>query len=228
MLSGISLSFAGGFTLPFTGFIFAFLTVSFVVLFSSKLDRSISNNTVILFGMVISLFVNALLTTLLALYREELKNLIIWQMGSFANRGWPYIKMLMPFFITGTVGVMWYTKEMDILTFGDEHAQAIGVELKNLKRNLFLFATVLTGGAVALSGTIGFVDLIAPHIARRIVGSKHKFVIPMSFFSGGTLCVAADLMARTLVSPSELPVGAITALIGAPFFIWVYFKKRQV
>jgi iron complex transport system permease protein len=226
MLSGFVIPIIGGFTLPIAGFAFALLTVYIVVAFSSKLDKTISNNTVILFGRVISLFVNALLTTLLALYREELKNLIIWQMGSFANRGWSYIQTLLPFLIVGTFGVMRYTKEMDILTFGDEQAQAIGVELKNLKRNLFLFSTILTGAAVALSGTIGFVDLIAPHLARRIVGSGHKAVIPMSFFVGGSLCVAADLVARTLVSPSELPVGAVTALVGAPFFIWVYFKKR--
>jgi iron complex transport system permease protein len=92
---------------------------------------------------------------------------------------------------------------------------------------LFFFAALLTGAAVALSGAIGFVDLIAPHIARRIVGSRHCYVIPLSFFAGGILMVVADLVARIIISPSELPVGAVTALIGAPFFAWVYFRRRR-
>jgi iron complex transport system permease protein len=79
---------------------------------------------------------------------------------------------------------------------------------------------------VALSGAVGFVDLIAPHVARKIVGSNHVYVLPMSFITGGTLLTVTDLVARTVVSPSELPVGAVTAIIGAPFFAWVYFKKR--
>jgi iron complex transport system permease protein len=226
MLSGFAIPFIAGFTLPLAGFVFGLLTVYIVIAFSAKLDKSFSNNTVILFGMVIALFVNAILTTLLALYRDELRNLIIWQMGSFALRGWSYVKLLFPFFVIGTLGIMCRTKEMDILTFGDEHAMSVGVEVKSIKHCLFFFSTILTGSAVALSGTIGFVDLIAPHISRRIVGSKHSSVIPMSFLTGGAICIVSDLIARTIVSPSELPVGAVTALIGAPFFIWVYFKKK--
>jgi len=225
MLSGLTLPVIEGFTLPLSGFVFGLLTVFLVVIFSSRLDRNFSNNTVVLFGMVVSLFVNAILITLLALYRDELKNLIIWQMGSFAQRGWSSIRLLLPFFIAGAAGVMYRSKEMDVLTFGDEHAASCGINTKNVKGELFLYSSVLTGGAVALSGTIGFVDLIAPHIARRIVGSAHRLVVPLSFFIGGTLCILADLIARTVVAPSELPVGAVTALVGAPFFLWVYFKK---
>ncbi|MDR0526200.1 MAG: iron ABC transporter permease [Spirochaetaceae bacterium] len=227
MLSGASLPFFGVWTLPAGGFLFALLTVYFVIAFSARLDKTISNNTVILFGMVVSLFVNALLTMLIALYREELRSLIIWQMGSFALRGWPYLKMLLPFLILGFAGVMRWTREMDILTFGDEHALSSGVDTKRVKHYLFLFSALLTGSAVALSGTIGFVDLIAPHLSRKILGSEHRFVLPMSFCTGGFLCVTADIIARTIVAPSELPVGAITALVGAPFFIWIYFKKRH-
>jgi iron complex transport system permease protein len=185
-----------------------------------------SNNTIILFGMVFSLFVSALLTTLMALFREELKNLITWQMGSFALRGWSHVRVLLPFFIVGTLGIVHYTKEMDILTFGEDQAKSVGVETEKVRKHLFVFSTILTGSAVALSGVIGFVDLIAPHMARKIVGSNHRYVIPMSFILGGSLLVITDLIARTIVSPSELPVGAITALIGAPFFAWVYFRKR--
>jgi iron complex transport system permease protein len=226
MLTGIAIPFVGALTLPVAGFLFGILTVYIVISFASRLDRTMSNNTIILFGMVFTLFVSALLTTLMALFREELKNLITWQMGSFALRGWSHVRVLLPFFVIGTLGIIRYTREMDILTFGEDQAKSVGVETEKVRKHLFVFSTILTGSAVALSGVIGFVDLIAPHMARKIVGSNHRYVIPMSFILGGSLLVITDLIARTIVSPSELPVGAITALIGAPFFAWVYFRKR--
>jgi iron complex transport system permease protein len=226
MLTGFTLPFLGGFTLPATGFLAGLLTIFFVISFSSRLDGNFSNNTIILFGMVFSLFINALLTTLTALYREELRNLLYWQMGSFALKGWSYVGLLLPFLILGVLGLVRYTREMDILTFGEDDALSLGVDARGVRKRLLAASAVLTGGAVALSGAIGFVDLIAPHLARKIVGSSHKYVLPMAFITGGGLLTVTDLIARTIVSPSELPVGAVTAIIGAPFFAWVYFKKR--
>ena len=224
---GISIPFIGQLTLPVIGFLFGLLTVYGVIVFSSKIDKTMSNNTIILAGMVFSLFVNALLTTLTALFSEDIKSISLWQMGSFSMKGWSYVRALVPFLAIGMIGVLKYTKEMDILTFGEEQAKAVGVDTNKVKKHLFIFSAVLTGSAVALSGTIGFVDLIAPHMVRRVFGSKHKYVIPMSFVFGGSLMVITDLIARTIVSPAELPVGAITAIIGAPFFAYVYFSKGK-
>ncbi|MBO3445315.1 iron ABC transporter permease [Clostridium sp. CCUG 7971] len=225
IVSGISVPLLGAYTLPIIGFLFGLGTVYSVIKFSSKIDKTMSNNTIILCGMVLSLFVNALLTTLTALFSNDLKSISLWQMGSFAMKGWSYVGLIMPFFIIGMFGVLKYTREMDILTFGEEQAKSVGVDTEKVKKKLFIYSTVLTGGAVSLSGTIGFVDLIAPHVVRKIFGSNHKYVVPMSFVFGGCLMVITDLIARTIVSPSELPVGAITAIFGAPFFAWVYFKK---
>jgi iron complex transport system permease protein len=226
ILTGFSLPLLGGFTLPAAGFLAGLLTIFLVIGFSSRLDGNFSNNTIILFGMVFSLFINALLTTLAALYREELRNLLYWQMGSFAFKGWSYAGLMLPFLILGSLGLCRYTREMDILTFGEEEALSLGVDAGGVRKKLLAASAVLTGGTVALSGAIGFVDLIAPHIARRIVGSRHAYVLPMSFIVGGALLTVTDLAARTVVSPSELPVGAVTAIMGAPFFAWVYFKRR--
>jgi iron complex transport system permease protein len=226
ILTGFALPFLGGFTLPAAGFLAGLLTIFLVLRFSSRLDGNFSNNTIILFGMVFSLFINALLTTLSALYREELRNLLFWQMGSFALKGWPYVGLMLPFLVLGGLGLFRYTREMDILTFGEDEALSLGVDARRVREWLLAASAVLTGGAVALSGAIGFVDLIAPHLARRMVGSNHKYVLPMAFICGGVLLIITDLAARTVVSPSELPVGAVTAIIGAPFFAWVYFKRR--
>jgi iron complex transport system permease protein len=225
MLTGVSLPLIGGFTLPAAGFVSGLATVFLVIGFASRLDRSMSNNTVILFGMVFSLFITALLTTLTAMYREELRNLLHWQMGSFAMKGWSYVGLMAPFLVLGTAGLARYTREMDILTFGGDEAHSLGVDVRRVRTRLFSFSALLTGAAVALSGAIGFVDLIAPHAARRLVGSNHRYVLPMAFLLGGSLVVITDLVARVIVSPLELPVGAVTAIIGAPFFAWVYFRS---
>lgn len=227
IISGITLPFLHGFSLPLAGFVFGLVTVFFVSSFSSRLDRSMSSNTIILCGMVLSLFLNAILTTLSAVFSDDLRRIVLWQMGSFAMRGWSYVGMLLPFFFIGTIGIFLYTKEMDILSFGDDQAKSAGVETNIVRKKLLAFCAVLTGSVVALSGVIGFVDLISPHAARRIIGSRHKYLIPMSFFMGGSLMAVTDLIARTIIPNSELPVGAITALIGAPFFAWVYFRRRK-
>ncbi len=225
IVTGLSIPLIGGFTLPLIGFIFGLITVFSVIVFSTKIDKTMSNNTVVLVGMVLSLFVNALLTTLTAFFSNDLKTITLWQMGSFAMRGWTYVGLILPFFLIGMLGVFRYTKEMDILTFGEEQAKAVGVNTYKVKRQLFVYCAILTGGSVALSGTIGFVDLIAPHVVRKAFGSNHRYVVPMSFLFGGGLMVIADLISRTIFAPIELPVGAVTALIGAPFFAYVYFKK---
>jgi iron complex transport system permease protein len=226
MLTGFSIPFIGGFVLPIAGFVFGLATVFLVIWCSSRLDRTMSNNTVILFGMVFSLFVNAVLTTLTALYREEMRNLIHWQMGSFAMKGWSYSGLMLPFLVAACAVIFRYGREMDILSFGDDAAQSMGVDAVKTRRILLVCSAALTGAAVALSGAIGFVDLIAPHLARKITGSRHRHSLPMAFLLGGSLAVTTDLIARTVVTPVELPVGAVTALVGGPFFAWVYFRKK--
>ncbi|MDR0448245.1 MAG: iron ABC transporter permease [Treponema sp.] len=229
MMGAISLplGFLRPFILPFFGFIFGLGTVLIVFTLAARLDKTISNNTIILLGMVISLFVNAILATLHSLFREELKNLLIWQLGSFAMRSWIHVGLIIPFLVLGIGGVFLYTKEMDILSFGEDEGRAMGVNAPKVRKRLFLCAALLTGAAVSLCGAIGFVDLIAPHVARRITGPRHSYVIYMSFCAGGILMLSADILARIAVSPSELPIGAVTALIGAPFFAWLYFGRRK-
>ena len=224
VVSGISIPFLGNFSLPLVGFISSLLTMIIVLVFASKVDKELSNSTIILSGMVFSLFFNAALT---ALFTNKIEAITMWQMGSFSMRGWSYLKAGIPFFLIGIIGIMAFVKEMDVLTFGEEQAKSIGVEAEKVKKYLFLFVAILTGSAVSISGTIGFVDLIAPHIVRKIFGSKHSYVIPMSIVFGGCLMVITDLISRTIIVPSELPVGAVTAIIGAPFFAYLYFKKSK-
>lgn len=227
IILNINLPLVGRFSLPAAGFIGGIITVYGVLIFSKSVDKTLTNNTIILAGMVFSLFINAVLTLLTVFFGGDLKAVTLWQMGSFALKGWKYVEYLIPFAVIGLSGVMCYTRELDLLSFGENDAAAVGVDIYKVKQRLFVLASILTGAAVALSGIIGFIDLIAPHLVRRYFGSKHSVVIPMSFVFGGTFMVAADLAARTLIPKTELPIGAVTAFIGAPFFIYVYFRKGR-
>lgn len=228
LITGFSIPVLGNFTLPLIGLLSGLVTVYLVITITAQIDRNMGNTTIILFGMIFSLFINAVTTLIMALSRETLPRLIYWQMGSFALKSWLDVKILAVIFVGCYLILIRYTNELDIMTFGEEQALAIGVEVKKVKWILLILSAALTGSAVAFTGVIGFIDLIAPHVVRKIFGSSHKLVVSISILFGGTFMVACDLVARILVSNSELPVGAVTALIGAPFFAYVYFKNRKV
>jgi len=226
ILFGVTIPLLGMLTLPLMGFVFGLGTILLAVSIASRIDMQMENNTIILTGMVFSLFVNAITTLLSVLSREHLQRLIFWQMGSFSMRDWSTVYILLPVVVLGTLYVAHFNRELDMMTFGEEQAKTMGVNLKRVKWILLITAAALTGSTIAFVGVIGFVDLVAPHVVRRLFGSSHRYVIPLSALFGGTFMVICDLAARTVVSPSELPVGAVTALIGAPFFAYIYFGRR--
>ena len=148
-------------------------------------------------------------------------------MGSFSALTWADAGLVLPVLLLSLVVLLRYSRELDLMTFGEEQALSAGVDLRRVKFLLIAVSALLTGTAVSLAGVIGFVDLIAPHVVRRIFGSNHRAVVPMSALFGGAFMVLADLLARTVLAPQELPVGAVTALIGAPFFAYVYFRRER-
>ena len=227
IVTGFSIPFLGLFTLPVVGLTFGLLTVFMAVKFAAKMDKNLENNTIILVGMVFSLFVNAILTLIMSMARDHLAQLTFWQMGSFSLKEWSNVIILFPIVLIGVIIIQNFSKELDVMTFGEEQAFTMGVDVHKIKWILLGLSAALTGSAISFVGVIGFIDLIAPHIVRKIFGSNHKIVIPMSAIFGGSFMIICDLIARTIISPSELPVGAITALIGAPFFAYVYFARRK-
>ena len=226
ILFGLTLPFAAMLTLPLLGFAFGLGTILLAIAFASRLDGQMENNTIILTGMVFSLFVNAITTLMSAIARHQLQRLIFWQMGSFSMKDWSPVFILTPIVLLGTLFITHFNRELDMMTFGEEQAKSMGVNLKRVKWILLVSSAALTGSAIAFAGVIGFVDLVAPHIVRRLFGSSHRVVIPVSALFGGSFMVICDLAARSVVSPGELPVGAVTAIIGAPFFAYIYFGRR--
>lgn len=219
--------FLGSFTLPAAGLVFGIAAMFIMVWFAAQIDRSLQGTTIVLTGMVMSLFVNSIVTLMANVQDEKYKQIMKWQTGSFSGKKWEYAAILSAVLAAVTVLMLFRSKEMDLLTFGEEQARSVGLDTRTEKILLLTAAAVLSGTAVAFAGVIGFVDLIAPHIARKLFGAKHKVLLPMSALIGGVFMVLCDLLARTVTAPNELPVGAVTALIGAPFFAWVFFKKRR-
>ena len=227
LLCGFSVAGLESFMLPLAGFVFGLLTVALSILLASRIDRSVSNQTIVLIGMILSLFVTGIMNFMMTFYGDRSKQLWLWMTGSFSARNWTHCGIL---FVTGLIGfviLFMLSGRLDILTFGELQASSMGVEVKKTKIIAIFAASLLTGVSVAFAGVIGFIDLAAPHIVRRIFGPSHRIVIPMSFIYGGAFMALCDLAARTVLSPREIPVGAVTALVGAPFFAYVFFAKGR-
>ncbi|WP_425415469.1 FecCD family ABC transporter permease [Peribacillus loiseleuriae] len=225
---GLSLPVIGLFTLPLLSVLFSFLTIFSVLLFAQKLDRSMKVETIILTGIIFSSFLGAFISLMIAMTGEELRQIIGWLLGSVSMRGWSYVGIILPFFIVGAVILMLNARELNALSFGEDRAQHLGVNVKQRKLLVLIAGSLLTGAAVAVSGTIGFVGLVIPHFTRRLVGPDHKHLLPLSMIIGGGFLILADLISRIIISPAELPIGVITALIGAPVFATILLKRRRI
>ncbi|MGX6962860.1 FecCD family ABC transporter permease [Vagococcus xieshaowenii] len=222
---GVPLLGLSSYLVPVNGFVFGCLTVLIVLLFAKKTAHQMDNQTIILVGMIVGLFINALLTLLSVFSDDYLKAIVYWQLGSFASSHYAQILWLALLLVLGLVVFIRFSRELDILTLGDEQAMTTGLETQKLKVFFIGLCCLLTGSAISFVGIIGFVDLVAPHLVRKVFGHHHRWVIPSSALVGGILMVFADLISRTIIAPREIPVGAVTALIGSPFFAYLFLKK---
>jgi iron complex transport system permease protein len=224
---GVSLPFAGLFTLPLLSIIFAFLTIIIVLLFARRIDRGMKVETIILTGIIFSSFLGALISLMIALTGDELRQIIGWLMGSVSMRGWDYIVIIFPFFLVGSLLLLINGRELNAMSFGEEKAQHIGVNVQRRKMLVLIAGSILSGAAVAVSGTIGFVGLVIPHLTRLLWGPDHRHLLPLSLLTGSGFLILADLLARTIIAPTELPIGVITSIIGAPVFAIILMNRRN-
>lgn len=224
---GITLPAAGLFTLPILSIAFAFITILFVLMFARQIDRVMRVETIILTGIIFSSFLGAVISLMIALTGDELRQIIGWLLGSVSMRGWDYVLILLPFLIVGSAILLSSSHELNAMSFGEERAFHIGVNVQRKKMLILIGGSILTGGAVAVSGTIGFVGLVIPHLTRLMWGPDHRHLLLLSMLTGSGFLILADLLARTIISPAELPIGVITALIGAPVFAVILMKRRS-
>ncbi|MEY4480703.1 MAG: hypothetical protein RLZZ267_1381 [Bacillota bacterium] len=214
-------------TLPFVSIIGALVALISVLLITRLSYTRLANETIILAGIILSSFINAIITLLISLSsKEEMSMILYWMMGNLGMKTWVHVWLMLPFFVVGSLILLLKTKELNALSLGENAASHIGVNVKKEKILLLLAATLLTGSAVSISGAIGFVGLVIPHLVRIVIGANHKNLLPLSMLIGGAFLAFADSIARTVIEPRELPIGVITALIGAPVFSWLLVRHR--
>ncbi len=223
----LSIPVIGVYTLPLIGMVGAFITMILVLSFARLIDRSMKMETLILTGVIFSSFLGSCISLMIALTGQQLREITGWLLGSVSMRGWPYVQMILPFVVMGVVFLWLNRRELNAMMYGDERAQALGVNVKKRKYAILAGGSMLTGAAVAVSGTIGFVGLVVPHMTRMLFGTDHRHLLTLSFFNGASLLILCDLVSRTIITPAELPIGVITAFIGAPVFSYIFFKQRR-
>jgi len=213
-------------SLPAFAFLGAAATV-FTVYQLARVGNKLPVLTFLLAGVAVSFILNSLMSFLMVLRTENLQQLVYWLMGSLAGAGWGDIRMILPYFLTALAVIIFYLKDLNILLLGEESAAHLGLNVERTKIILLGAASLMTAAVVSVSGSIGFIGLVVPHIARMIIGPDHRRLIPLSALFGASFLLIADTAARTVMAPMELPVGIITALAGGPYFIYLLRNKSK-
>ena len=187
------------------------------------------NSTVslLLAGVAVASFLTAAQTYVLQSNTEVIREVYSWILGRIATSGWAEPALMAPYFVLTVVVVLRYRRALDVLSVGDEEASSLGVKPRQVRAVVVVTSSLGAAAAVAVSGLIGFVGIIVPHTVRLIFGTSHRVLLPLSIVFGGAFMVLADLAARTVIEPAELPIGVVTAFIGAPFFALVLRTSRR-
>ena len=203
------------------------LAVMVVIFILSRAEEG-SLSRLLLVGIAINALCGALVGVLSWLSNDaQLRQLSLWGMGSLGQAEWPTLLVAATLIIPAALAVWWMASRLNLLQLGDEEAHYLGVNVQALQRWLLLCSAVLVAAAVAISGVIGFIGLVVPHLMRLWLGPDHRGLIPGSLLAGAILLLLADTLARTVAAPAEIPVGLLTSLLGAPWFLWLVFRREN-
>ncbi len=216
-----------GFTDPVPLAAFAGALLAVVLSYTAGHVGGRSTASLILSGVAVASFLTAAQTYVLQANSDAFREVYAWILGRIATSGWSEVVLMVPYFLLAAGIVFRYRRALDVLAVGDEEAQALGLEPRKIRMIVVLAASLGAAAAVSVSGLIGFVGIIVPHAVRLAFGASHRVLIPLSMLFGGAFMVLADLAARTIVEPAELPIGVVTAFLGAPFFVLVLRTSRR-
>ncbi|ROR13362.1 Fe(3+) dicitrate ABC transporter permease subunit FecD [Erwinia sp. JUb26] len=205
--------------LAFTGALLAFLLLRLLAGSSAPLRLA-------LLGVALTAFYASITDYLMLSRPLEINQALLWLTGSLWGRGWPFVWLALPWLVLLLPLSLLLCRSLDLLGLGDEQAATLGVEVPRARRRILLLALALAAVSVAVCGPLSFIGLVAPHLTRRLVGGRHRWLIPAAMLTGALLLMLADLLARTLHPPLELPAGVLTAVIGAPYFFWLLMRTR--
>jgi len=232
---GAVTAMATGFTLPgssyggimMTAMAFAFGSLILILSLAYTLDRSLSTSSIILIGVIFTMFISSIISLLITFASDHTRSLSFWTLGSFSGVNYEQAALLLLALILCGGVLFRFSPELNAFAIGEDNARHVGVNVKRVKLIILITVSVLIGVCVSISGTISFVGLVMPHIARMLVGPNHKRLLPASLFSGAIFLLLADLIARTILSPIELSIGVITSLVGAVAFVIIFYRTRK-
>ena len=229
---GLGMAQFGIYTIPIFAFIGCVFSV-LVVYFISRVGSRVPISTLLLTGIAVGIFELAIVTYLQTIAGDKLGPLTFWLIGSLSSTRttWAGVLSMVPFIFAGIIVTYLYSRDLNILTLGEDQAQHLGINLERLKLTLLILGAVLTGAAVSVSGLIGFIGLMIPNLTRLLVGPDHKVLIPASVLLGASFLVICDGITRFLTSPAspqEVPVGVITAVFGVVFFLFLLRRKKRI
>ena len=218
--------------LPFAGtmvlaMVFAFLSLMMILSFAYLLDRNLSTNTIILTGVIFSMFASSMMSLLIAFSGDKVKSITFWTMGSLAGSSYSDALTLLGALAICGGTLLALSRELNAFAIGEDQARSLGVNVRAVKLVILVAVSVLIGVSVAIGGTIGFVGLVVPHMARMITGPGHGRLLPACLFGGAVFLMLTDLCGRMLLRPIELPIGVITSLVGSVVFVAIFYRNRK-
>jgi iron complex transport system permease protein len=227
---GAILSFVLGLSFFYTQ-LFAFIgaiVVVFLVFYLGQRFGELEPNVLLLAGVMIGAFFSALILLMMTIMEDSVRTAVFWLIGNLSSASLENVLIILPIVILGSLILYFFSQKFNVLTLGSSTANQLGVNAGLVKNVTYVIASLIVGAVVSVSGIIGFVGLLIPHIARMLFGVDNRLVIPSSFLLGAIYLIAADTIARSVISPAEIPVGAITALLGAPVFIYLLRKRFKL
>lgn len=214
------------FMIPLFAFSFALITV-FAVFNLGRMGGYLNITGLLLAGVAVNAFASALSSVWILFSGLEIKRSFSWMLGGSGITGWDRILFTAPMILIGITGQLWYAYPLNILQFGEDQAAQLGIPVSKVRIRLIIFSTLTTSAAIACTGVIGFVGLIVPHLLRILLGSDYRRLVSLSALGGALMLTLSDILARILIAPQEIPVGVITAVTGAPFFLWILNRSNQ-
>ena len=218
--------------LPFAGtmvmaILFAFLSLVLILTLAYRLDCSLATNTIILIGVIFSMFVSSLMNIIVTFAADRIQHITFWTMGSLQGASYQNALVLFGALVICGGIILRRAQELNAFAIGEDNARHIGVDVRRVKLVILITVSGLIGVCVSIGGSIGFVGLVTPHIVRMLVGPNHRRLLPASLFGGAVFLMLADLAARTLLNPIELPIGVVTSLVGAVVFVVIFYRSRR-
>ena len=213
--------------IPLLAFTGALISTTVVYLLA-RVGKTLPVTTLILAGVALGALLSSIVSYLIISSGDKLHSIMFWLMGSFSLSQWSEAIMVLPYILVGLVVLLLYARSLNLMQLDEEQAQQLGINVERLKLVLLGAATLITAAAVSFVGIIGFVGIIIPHAVRMIWGADYRFLLPLSILTGAIFLILADILARTVLAPVEIPIGVITAICGAPFFLYLLRRRKQV